>query len=71
MANAADAPFLCLKFFLEPVAIGDVQGLRRLELREQCARLVGVVTVALKIGDDRALTCNLLHAHRDVLLRLR
>ena len=63
--------FLRLKFFLELVAIDDVQGLRRLELREQCARLVGVVTVALKIGDDRALTCNMLHALGDVPLRLR
>ena len=30
----ATTSFLRLKFFLELVAIGDVQGLRRLELRE-------------------------------------
>ena len=67
----ATIPFLRLKFFLELVAIRDVPGLRRLELREQSARLVGVVTMALKIGDDRALTCNQLHASGDVPLRLR
>ena len=42
-----------------------------LPLSEQCARLVGVVTMALKIGDDSALTCNMLQPLSDVPLRLR
>ena len=60
---------LSLKFFLEPIAITDVQRLHRLELGEQIAGLFGVVAVALKIGDQLTLTGKMLLTLGDVPFR--
>jgi hypothetical protein len=60
-----------VQFFLQPVAISDVQRVKLLELVQQLLRRRGVVTITLPLGDNLALVGNMPLRFGNVPLSLR